>query len=46
MEIPDAEKRSTVQESAAQPEPVREVTEAGTNMSISANAAALELQRI
>ena len=46
VEIPDAEKRCSVQELVDQPEPVREVAEAGTNMSISANAAALELQRI
>lgn len=46
VEIPDAEK-SAAQESATEPEPVvREVVEAGTNMTISANEAALELQRI
>lgn len=46
VEIPDAE-RSAAQESATEPEPVvREVVEAGTNMTISANEAALELQRI
>lgn len=46
VEIPDAEK-SVAQESATEPEPViREVVEAGTNMTISANEAALELQRI
>ena len=46
IEIPDAEK-APVQDGAVQAEePVREVAEAGTNMTISANAAALELQRI
>lgn len=33
-------------DASAQAEEVREVAEAGTNMTISANAAALELQRI
>ena len=41
----DAEK-SGAQDVEAQSEPVREVAEAGTNMTISANEAALELQRI
>ena len=46
LEIPDAEK-SAAQEIADEPEPIiREVAEAGTNMTISANEAALELQRI
>lgn len=46
VEVPDAEK-SVAEESAHEPEPViREVVEAGTNMTISANEAALELQRI
>lgn len=43
LEIPDTEKSAAPEE----PEPIiREVAEAGTNMTISANEAALELQRI
>lgn len=46
VEIPDVVEKVVGHDASAQAEEVREVAEAGTNMTISANAAALELQRI
>jgi hypothetical protein len=46
VEVPDLVERVVGHDAAAQADDVREVAEAGTNMTISANAAALELQRI